>query len=275
MMDEKTIQEMIAAGRRFAHSQFGTQTDYLSDQQQKKPQPPLVKARMSDTPLIRLPRDFESLSLNRDVIAVMEQRKSSRVFTEQPLTLSQLSWLLWASQGVREIRGKSYATLRTVPSGGARHGFETYLVIRKCESLPAGAYHYLPMEHALEWLHPIENLEESVVASLCDQRWTARASVVFYWSLMAYRCEWRYSFRAHRVALIDAGHVGQNLYLAAAAAGLGTCAIAAFDDEIANGLFDLDGEEEFIVYSAPAGTIQAADQKKEKEFYRFVEEEGL
>lgn len=275
MMDEKRIQTLIREGRQFLHCQsLADQDDFVSDQQLKKPQPPLVKAAMSEQ-RIMLPRNFEDLDIDGDFTEILSRRHSSRVFTQQPISLLQLSYLLWASQGVKEIRGKRYATLRTVPSGGARHGFETYLIVRMCEGLDCGVYHYLPMEHALEFLHRIDDEEQMISDSLCGQRWASKASVVFYWSLVAYRCEWRYGIRAHRVALIDVGHVGQNLYLGCAALNLGVCGIAAFDDKVCSDIFGLDKDEEFIIYTAPVGTISSADIEKEKGFYRFVEEEGL
>ena len=110
---------------------------------------------------------------------------------------------------------------------------------------------------------------------MCDQGWAAKANVVFYWSMVAYRVEWRYGIFAHRPALMDVGHVGQNLYLACSGLGLGCCAIAAFQHEICNELFGLDGEEEFVVYAVPVGTISEKDKTSEKAFYQFVEDEGL
>jgi len=98
---------------------------------------------------------------------------------------------------------------------------------------------------------------------------------VFYWSMVAYRAEWRYGIYAHRVALMDAGHLCQNLYLACTGLGLGTCAIGAFSHERCAKLFELDGEEEYIVYTAPVGTARESDLAAEQAFYRFVEEEGL
>lgn len=274
-MDEKQVQQRIQLGREFMKyhrsDEFG---EFVSDQQMKKPQPPLVKEKRTQES-IPLPRNFGDLSLTDCFMEVINQRKSSRVFTEQPLSLLQLSYLLWATQGVKDIRGKSYATLRTVPSGGARHGFETYLAVQQVEGLKSGRYHYLPMEHALEYLGELEDSAALISQSLVNQAWAAKASVVFYWSMVAYRCEWRYGIFAHRVALIDAGHVGQNLYLGCAALQLGTCGIAAFDDEICNTMFDLDGREEFVVYTAPVGTIDIQNLEQEKSFYRFVEEEGL
>jgi SagB-type dehydrogenase family enzyme len=248
--------------------------DFESDQQLKLPQPPLVKAPMSDKAL-PLPRNFEDLDLKQDFLSLLTERKSSRVYTRQPISLLQLSFMLWAAQGIKDIRGKAYATLRTVPSGGARHGFETYLLVQNVEGLQPGAYHYLPLGHQLEFLHPVDNLPAAISDSLEGQSWAAKAGVIFYWSFLPYRCEWRYGIWAHRVALIDAGHVGQNLYLACAALGLGTCAIAAFDMAVCDSLFGLDSEEEFTVYASPVGTVSPADQKSEKAFYQFVEDEGL
>jgi SagB-type dehydrogenase family enzyme len=197
------------------------------------------------------------------------------VYTGETLSLLQLSFLLWATQGVKDVRGKKYATLRTVPSGGARHGFETYLLVQSVEGLAPGKYHYLAIEHQLEYLGPQEDSHQAITTSLEGQSWAAKASVVFYWSFVPYRCEWRYGVFAHRVALIDAGHIDQNLYLACAALGLGTCAVAAFDGPLCDGIFGLDGDEEFTAYTAPVGTISARDQAAEKAFYQFVEDEGL
>ena len=248
--------------------------DFKSDQDLKLPQPPLVKAPMT-AQAMPLPRNFNDLDLQNDFITLLTERRSSRVYTQQPISLLQLSFLLWATQGIKAIRGKSYATLRTVPSGGARHPFETYLLVQHVEGLQPGAYHYLPLGHQLEFLHPVEDLPSVITVSLVGQNWASRASVVFYWSFVPYRCEWRYGITAHGPALIDAGHVGQNLYLASTALGLGTCAVAAFDVAFCDSLFGLDGEEEFTVYAFPVGTISPTDQKSEKAIYQFVEDEGL
>jgi SagB-type dehydrogenase family enzyme len=275
MLDPDIQKKLISEGRKFMKS-FATSPyqDFESDQQLKLPQPPLVKAPMSDKAL-PLPRNFEDLDLKQDFLSLLTERKSSRVYTRQPISLLQLSFMLWAAQGIKDIRGKAYATLRTVPSGGARHGFETYLLVQNVEGLQPGAYHYLPLGHQLEFLHPVDNLPAAISDSLEGQSWAAKAGVIFYWSFLPYRCEWRYGIWAHRVALIDAGHVGQNLYLACAALGLGTCAIAAFDMAVCDSLFGLDSEEEFTVYASPVGTVSPADQKSEKAFYQFVEDEGL
>lgn len=279
MLDKTVQDEIIARNRDFTKGYQDNDPymdDFESDQDLKLPQPPLTKPPMANEDArIPLSLDFAGLELKNDLVSLIRDRHSARVYTQESMTLGQLSFLLWATQGVKKLRGKSYATLRTVPSGGARHEFETYLLVRKVEGLAPGAYHYLPMEHALEFLHPVENLEETITDTLCEQSWASKANVVFYWSMVAYRAEWRYGLYAHRTALIDAGHVGQNLYLACTGLGLGTCAIAAFSHELCNQAFDLDGTEEYMVYTMPVGTVRDSDKEAEQAFYKFVEDQGL
>ena len=279
-MLEKEIQEkLIAKGRDFMHGYRRNdpyEADFESDQDLKLPQPPLVKAPMAkDSNRIMLPQDFSQLPMLHNLPLLIESRRSARIYTQEEMTLTQLSFLLWACQGVKSIRGKAYATLRTVPSGGARHPFETYLVIRKVDNLKSGVYHYLPLEHQLEFLHEIEDLDLRINESLCGQSWAAKANVLFYWSMVPYRAEWRYGIYAHRVALMDAGHMAENLYLACTGIGLGCCAIGAFSDELCNQMLTIDGEEEFTLYVVPVGTVRSCDKAAEQSFYQFVEDEEL
>lgn len=279
MLDQEIQNNIIQKGRNFMKGyQLNDpyEAEFESDQDRKLPQPTLVKAPVTDSgSWIRLPMDFENLGLKNDLISLIRDRRSSRVYTQENISLAQLSFMLWATQGIKSIRGKAYATIRTVPCGGARHEFETYLIIRNVEGVKPGVYHYLPMEHALEFLKELPNLEESISISLCEQNWACKASVVFYWALDAYRVEWRYGIYAHRTALIDTGHLGQNLYLACTGLGLGCCGVAAFKHEYCNELFGLDGENEYVVYTMPVGTVREQDLKEEKAFYKFVEEQGL
>ena len=277
MLDPKLQAKIIQEARDFMKHGFKPEFEaFESDQDLKEPQPPLQKPPMRPgQPTVVLPRDFEGLGLQENLLELLLRRKSARVYTGEALSLLQLSFLLWATQGVKDIRGKKYATLRTVPSGGARHGFETYLLVQNVEGLAPGKYHYLAIEHQLEFLGAQEDSNQAVSASLDGQGWAAKASVIFYWSFVPYRCEWRYGVFAHRVALIDAGHIDQNLYLACTALGLGTCAVAAFDGPLCDQLFGLDGDEEFTAYTAPVGSISSKDQAAEKAFYQFVEDEGL
>ena len=279
MLDEKIQAELIATGRAFTRGYPENdpyEEDFQSDQELKRPQPPLVKEPMrGDEMRTPLPRDFENLEQKDDLLRLIRDRRSARIYTGEEMTLLQLSFLLWATQGIKKLRGKKYATLRTVPCGGARHEFETYLIVQNVTGLTPGAYHYLPMDHALELLRPMDDPRDAISEALCGQNWAAKANVVFFWSMVPYRAEWRYGIYAHRIALIDVGHIGQNLYLACTGLSLGTCAIGAFSDPMCNALFELDGVEEYVVYTAPVGTIRECDTAEEAAFYRFVEEEDL
>jgi len=88
------------------------------------------------------------------------------------------------------------------------------------------------------------------------QNFVGEGAVVFIWSVIPYRTEWRYSHLSHRAIAIDSGHVCQNLYIACAAIGVGTCAIGAFDQARMDTLVGVDGKDEFVIYLAPVGRIE-------------------
>ena len=142
---------------------------------------------------------------------------------------------------------------RTVPSAGARHAFETYLFVQNVEGISEGFYRYLPLEHQLYFEFQEEQGAQKIVQATFTQTFIGKAPLVFIWSVIPYRMEWRYDIAAHKVILLDAGHVCQNLYIACEAIGAGTCAIAAYDQEGMDSLLRLDGEDEFVIYLAPVG----------------------
>ncbi|MDD3865033.1 MAG: SagB/ThcOx family dehydrogenase [Candidatus Izemoplasmatales bacterium] len=270
-MPGNQVKELIKQGRMtLQFTDFGI--DEPSDQQLKLPQPPLVKEKMTFQQ-IDLPYNFGDLKMETDILKIINNRVSHRVYTEEDMSLLELSYLLWSTQGIKSIRGKNYATLRTVPSGGARHEFETYFIVKKVAQLREGTYHYLPLTHQIEFLREISDLDEKIGRALSGQRWAEAANVIFFWSVVPYRSEWRYSCFAHRIILVDIGHVCQNMYIACEAIGLGTCAIGAFDRHTCDSLFTLDGEDEFTILAAPVGTISAQDKDKEQEFYAFLKTE--
>jgi SagB-type dehydrogenase family enzyme len=267
-MPSEKVKKLILQGREFLKfNDFGI--DELSDQQKKLTQPPLVKDKMTSSQ-ISLPSNFEDLIINPSILEVLNQRQSHRVYTEKTMSLLQLSYLLWTTQGIKSIRGNNYATLRTVPSGGARHEFETYFVVKDIEGLKSGDYHYLPLTHEIEFLKEIENQDEYITEALQGQRWSIKANVIFFWSVIPYRSEWRYSYFSHKIILVDIGHVCQNLYIASESIGLGTCAIGAYDVESCDSIFGLDGKEEFTILASPVGNVSKENDKLEKDFYNFL-----
>ena len=169
-----------------------------------------------------------------------------------------LAYLLWATQGVRQVTMGGKGRLRTVPSSGGRNPFETYLAISRVHGIAPGVYRYLPFEHRLVHLFAGESLAERLGELAMDQSFVGQAAVCFIWSAVPYREEWRYGTQAAKGILLDAGHVCQNLYLACESIGCGTCAIAAYRQEDLDRFLGLDGEDELVVYLAPVGKVDEA-----------------
>ncbi len=181
---------------------------------------------------------------------VLRQRRSRRRFRSAPLEKAELSQLLWAAQGITG-RGGS-VRLRTAPSAGALYPVETYLVIHDVEGIDSGVYHYDVQHHQLEQVRRGDFRREIARAAL-DQGMAARANVVFVWTAIFPRSKWKYRQRAYRYIYLDAGHIAQNVALAAVALDLGSCQIAALYDEEANELLGVDGHEESTIYMTVVG----------------------
>ncbi len=181
---------------------------------------------------------------------VMRSRRSVRSFSSDPLTLEELSYLLWSSTGIREVSGGH--AFRTSPSAGALYPIETYVVINSVQGLGPGLYHYNVKDHKLETLRP-GDLGEEVAHAALEQDMCALAPAVFIWTAIFPRTIWKYGQRAYRYIYLDAGHIGAHLSLAAVSMGLGTCQIAAtYDDEI-NAFLGVDGVREGVVYMSVVG----------------------
>ncbi len=220
-----------------------------SDQQRRLPQPSISSLLEEGVQVIQLPDPGEGKTNLRSLI---DSRTSIRNYADTPISLRELSYLLWCTQGVKEVLG-TQATLRTVPSAGARHAIETYLLVNRVQELPQGLYRYQALEHQLQELTLFQGIAEQVQEACLKQRHVMGSAVTFIWSAMVYRMTWRYGERGYRYLFLDAGHVCQNLYLAAESLGYGVCAIAAFDDDRLNELLHLDGKDEFVLYLATCG----------------------
>lgn len=247
--------DIIKQQREWMKSGFAESEDMESDQQLKLPQPALQKPYDENTNKIDLPIVNESILININIFDIFNERISHRSFSSEYISLSELSFLLWATQGVKTVKGHNYATLRPVPSAGARHPFETYIVVNRVEGLKSGAYRYLPLTHQLIYIFEVENSQEKLSILTLGQKFVGKSAVTFIWSVIPYRGEWRYNKVAHKAMILDAGHVCQNLYLACEAIGCGTCAIAAYDQMEFDRFLKLDGDDEFVIYLAPVGKI--------------------
>ena len=229
-----------------------------TDQKKKIPPPAPQKPCPKDATLVELVLPQDLTVGEMPLLEAINRRKSRRKFTEEPLTLEELSFLLWATQGVRETSGDGPMTRRTVPSAGSRHPFETYLFVNRVEGLVPGLYRYLPLDHKLCFLYADPALAERVNDACCGQKFVGHSAVAFIWTAIPYRTEWRYSIYvfAHKLIALDAGHMCQNLYLASEALGAGTCAIGTYDQGKMDAILGVDGVEEFAVYVAPVGRIK-------------------
>ena len=196
---------------------------------------------------VKLPTDWQ---INKSLNHILQYRRSYRRYIDKPLSLQDLAILLWASQGISGRAGSFF--FRTAPSAGALYPVETYLSIQNVEALPPGLYHFQPAEFALEKMKEGFAGKEVAAAAL-GQNFMAKAGIVFIWSAILRRNFSKYGHRGLRYVLMDAGHICQNLLLAAESLEFGACPVAAFYDDELNRLLGLDGEEESVIYLAAIG----------------------
>jgi len=243
------------AFRYFLKDNIRQETNFHNtDQNMGKKAPPIEKPCPKDSVKIVLPFPEEWKNIGdisvKDAIA---KRQSYRQYKKQSLSMEELAYLLWATQGVREW--KYQTALRTVPSAGCRHALETYIVVFNVDGLKQGIYRYLPSSHQLVSESVPENLKEKTVEAALNQNFAGSGALTFIWTTIPYRMEWRYAEASYKVIALDAGHVCQNLYIACEAIGTGTCAIAAYNQQLADELLNVDGEEEFVIYMSPVGKV--------------------
>lgn len=230
-----------------------------SDQQKGLPQPPLEKAVPEAAELIPLIPGADISPGKNNLVSCIFDRVSHRKFLQKQITFEQLSFLLWATQGVKSVSKTNSFFKKTVPSAGSRHPFEAYLAVMDVESLTPGIYRYVSSKHSLVLIEQKSDLPEELFSITSGQKFCSEGGVMFFWTALPYRTEWRYSNHAMKAILLDAGHLCQNLYLACEAMGLGTCGIGAYFQEQADSLIGVDGKTELTVYMAPVGFPEFSD----------------
>lgn len=242
--------------RQFLKSNFLEFKHIKTDKAKGLPKPPAVKPYDSSSVIVNLPEVNEGIVKRQSIYGCIKERRSTRLYSEESLTLDELSYLLWATQGITGTN-KGGLMLRTVPCSGATHTFETYLFIMRIEGLQQGVYRYLPEDHKLLFMHELSEIDNKIDAITLDQpfvpNFAKRAAVVFAWSTTPYRSEWKYDISAHKKILIDVGHVCQNLYLASESVDAGACAIGIYDQKLIDEELGLDGDEEFVLYLGAVG----------------------
>ncbi|WPC42858.1 SagB/ThcOx family dehydrogenase [Clostridium sp. JS66] len=246
--------------REFLKANFQILDEVQTDRQKGLPFPAFQKEYDSDSILIDLPEVSKDILSKSNVFDCLENRRSIRKYAEESISLEQLSYLLWATQGIQKVMNNNMTTIRRVPSGGAAHTFETYLIINMVEGLNKGIYRYLPLEHKLVFINTIEEMEMKIDQATPRQpfapNFASKSAVLFAWSCIPYRAEYKFDVTAHKKILLDAGHLCQNLYIAAESVECGTCAIGIYDQNLIDQMLNLDGENEFIVYMAAIGNKQ-------------------
>jgi SagB-type dehydrogenase family enzyme len=259
--------------RRFLKSnRWGEWADRETDQRLGRPRPPFQKPCPQGSLLVDLIPAGELTVGRMSLFEAIGRRRSRREYTAESLSLEELSFLLWATQGIDEPATKAFhqwagdhvpqimdqarILMRTVPSAGGRHPFESYLLLNRVEGLDPALYRYLPMDHKLLFMRPATEVADQLRDTF--SAWQRRAAAIFLWTAVPYRTEWRYTFISPKLIALDAGHLCQNLYLAAEAIGAGTCAVGGYDQDKVDALLELDGQDEFVVYVAPVGKVDAA-----------------
>lgn len=155
----------------------------------------------------------------------LSKRRSIRKYKNSKLTLTEVSQLLWAAQGITSKRG-----FRTAPSAGALYPLELYVAAGHVQGLEAGIFHYRPQKHALESIEKGDQRAALARAALGQQP-VRQAPVVFIFAAVPGRTAAKYGQRGMRYVLQEAGHAAQNLCLQAVALELGSVVIGAFSDE--------------------------------------------
>lgn len=205
------------------------------------------KEENTNLKLIKLPEVIQKGEIS--VEEALTRRRSVRAYKDLPLSLEQVSQLLWAAQGITEPS----LNFRTAPSAGALYPLEVYLLSGNIIGLPAGLYRYIPEQHVLILVSEVDNRQELFQASLRQSSIRNAPGVLIFTAVME-RTTRRYGERGIRYVHMEAGHASQNVYLQAAALGLGTVAIGAFDDREVKATLSFS-EQEQPLYIMPLGII--------------------
>ena len=244
--DEK---KELSIGERFHYETSLTWRGVIGDLFRIKPKMPPQYKNYTDTKTIKLPKpEYQGIPLEEAI----EKRRSVRNYSKKPITMFQLSQLLFSAQGTT---GKTYGTLlRTAPSAGALYPFEIYVIANNVDSLDQGIYHYGILNHTLELVQYGDFRKEITSAGL-KQEMLGDSDVVFVLSAIFDRTRHKYGERGFRYVYIEAGHISQNIYLQAVSLGLGSVSVGAFLDNEVNQLIGVDGQKEAVIYLHAVGTL--------------------
>jgi SagB-type dehydrogenase family enzyme len=205
---------------------------------------------MAEAPKILGTTNLPAHTTDTGLSRLIAKRRSKRLFLDKPISIEQLSYLLWATQGITGQKGE--AKLRAVASAGNRHCFNTYVITNRIEGLKKGIHLYDPDNNSLGLVKD-GDFSKEMLEFYFDQKMIVDCSAVFIWTAVTAKMTMRYALRGYRYMFIDAGHVGAHFQLACEDVGLGSCNMAAFYDwELAKTL-NINPELELPIYIAVAG----------------------
>ncbi len=245
----ENAEKELSIGESFHYETSLTWRGVIGDLFRIKPKMPPKYKNYTDIRTIKLPKpEYQGIPLEEAI----EKRRSVRNYSRKPITMFQLSQLLFSAQGTT---GKIYGTpLRTTPSAGALYPFEIYVIANNVESLDQGIYHYGVLNHTLELVQYGDFRKEITSAGL-NQEMLGDSDAVFVLSAIFDRTRHKYGERGFRYVYIEAGHISQNIYLQAVSLGLGSVSVGAFLDDKVNQLIDVDGQKEAVIYLHAVGTL--------------------
>jgi len=235
------IGDRFQQGTKYSLEGLGDEKGWQFDAEAFKDYPDAPRVKLAAPEAIAMP-----------VGEAMRLRRSLRDYTGRPIRLGCLIQILWAASGVTERRGG--CVLRTAPSAGALYPIETYLLANRVDDLAAGLYHLNVRLWELELLKQ-GDLGPRLARACLGQGMMAAASVDLIWTAVVGRSKRKYGERAYRYVYLDAGHICENVYLAATALGLGCCGVGAFYDDEVNAIIGVNGKAETTVYLASIGTL--------------------
>ncbi|MCH7732003.1 MAG: SagB/ThcOx family dehydrogenase [Candidatus Marinimicrobia bacterium] len=214
-----------------------------------KPKKPPQYKTYPGAKLVKLPKPkYQGITVEEAI----EKRRSVRNYSTRPISLLELSQLLFAAQGVT---GRMYGEpLRSTPSAGALYPIEIYVVVNNVQGLSQGIYHYAIRNHELELIKSGDFSAKITDAGL-EQEMLGEADVTFILSAIFDRIRHKYGERGFRYVYMEAGHISQNIYLQAVSLGLGSVSVGAFIDEKVNQLISIDGYKEAAIYLHAVGTL--------------------
>ena len=183
---------------------------------------------------------------------LLTSRKSSRDFSQKPVSISEVSEILYFSAGITNNRKELAKTRRSYPSAGAKYPLEIYPLILHGKNIENGLYHYNVLEHSLEiLLKPLKN--EDIENIWTSQKWFKKASVIIIITAIYERSTIKYGNKGIGFNLIEAGHLGQNIYLLAEEMGIGCCAIGGLKEKPLIKLLDINPDKEIPIYYIALG----------------------